>query len=230
MHVIRGISRLLIILAAFVLCGQSMAQSDQGESAGVFGLGQPQSVQNLPASKLRSRLESLPPQARSKALRWLQDFSFPEGDLETIEVDDEGNVFYADTLVPDPERVAASESAGAAVPESAPSTTLDDAFALHSRFGAPNVVFIDFDGDIISSTAWNGSVSQYDALPYDLDGDIFTFNDTERTRIVDIWHRVSEDLAPYDIDVTTEEPAVFDRYTGHILVTKSTDAGGQGMA
>ena len=105
-----------------------------------------------------ARLESLPPQASSKALRWLQDFSFPEADLDTIEVDDEGGVFYGDTLLPDPEPVEAGESAGPTLPAEAPVATLDDAFLLHSRPGSSNVVYIDFDGTIISGTAWNGTL------------------------------------------------------------------------
>jgi len=206
-----------------------MAQSDQGQNARVFGLGQPQSIQSLPAGKLRSRLESMPPQASSKALRWLQDFSFPEAVLNTIEVDDQGGVFYGDTLLPDPEEVEGAASAGPTLPGDAPTATLDDAFLLHSRPGSSNVVFIDFDGAIITGTAWNGTYSQLDALPYNVEGDGSTFSTLERTKIVDIWHRVSEDLAAYDIDVTTEEPATFTSTTGTILVTNSVDANGNNI-
>jgi hypothetical protein len=178
---------------------------------------------------LRSRLESLPPQASAKALRWLQDFSFPEADLDTIEVDAEGGVFYGDTLLPDPEKMEASASAGPTLPADAPVATLDDAFLLHSRPGSSNVVFIDFDGAVLTGTAWNGTYSQLDALPFNVEGDGSTFSTLERTRIVDIWHRVAEDLAPYDIDVTTEEPATFDSTTGTILVTHSVDANGNNI-
>jgi len=229
MRVIKGVSLLMVMLATLSLSGQSMAQSDQGESARVFGLGQPQSIQSLPAGKLRSRLESLPPQASGKALRWLQDFSFPEADLETIEVDDEGNIFYGDTLLPDPEEVEGAASAGPTLPGDAPTATLDDAFLLHSRPGSSNVVFIDFDGAIITGTAWNGTYSQLDALPYNVEGDGSTFSTLERTKVVDIWHRVSEDLAAYDIDVTTEEPTTFTSTTGTILVTNSVDANGNNI-
>jgi len=204
-----------------------LAQSDQGSKSRTFGLGQPQTVKELPPGQLKRKLESLPPKARANALRWLQDFSFPEADVETLHADDKGNIFYGDTLLPDP--VDAAESSAAATAEAAPATTLDDAFLLHSRPGAPNVVFIDFDGHTISGTAWNGAESSYDALPYDLDGTPSTFNTTERGRIVDIWHRVSEDLAPFDIDVTTEDPGTYDRYTGHILVTHTIDGAGKNM-
>jgi len=229
MQRIKGLALLTVFLGLYAASGALLAQSETGAQARVFGLGQPQSIQDLPAGQLKDRLESLPAQASIKALLWLQDFSFPEADLATIHADDEGNILYGDTLLPDPEGTAEAGAAGPTLPSEAPASTLDDAFALHSRPGAPNVVFIDFDGDIISGTAWNGSVSTYYARPYDLDGDPATFNTTERTRIVDIWHRVAEDYAPFDIDVTTEEPASFDRYTGHILVTHSIDDTGTPM-
>jgi hypothetical protein len=205
---------------------QLFAQSEQGIKAKIFGLGQPQTVKELPPGQLKRKLESLPPKARANALRWLQDFSFPESDLETLHADDQGNIFYGDTLLPEQTDAAASAPGEAGA---APVATLDDAFLLHSRPGAPNTVFIDFDGHTISGTAWNGSISSYDALPYDLDGSPSTFNDTERGRIVDIWHRVSEDLAPFNIDVTTEDPGSFNRYTGHILVTHTIDGAGNDM-
>ena len=226
MRLSKGVSLLLVLLFALLLSGQSFAQSNQGENARVFGLGQPQSIQSLPAGKLRSRLESLPPKASSRALRWLQDFSFPEADLDTIEIDSGGNVFYADTLLPDPVNTEQSGSAGPTLPADAPVATLDDAFLLHSRPGAPNVVFIDFDGATITGTAWNGTYSTLYAVPYNVEGDASSFSALERTRIVDIWHRVAEDLAPYDIDVTTEEPTSFNSNTGTLLVTHTNDANG----
>ena len=216
-------------MAVLFVSTSAFAQSEQGKSSRVFGQGQPRSVQELPAGKLRNRLDSLPPQARGKALRWLQDFSFPETDLATLEVDDNGDVFYGDTLLPDPEKVHAAETIESATPDAAPGTTLDDAFLLHSRPGAPNVVYIDFDGATISGTAWNGTHSTLIALPYNVEGDGSTFSELERTRIVDIWHRVAEDLAPYDIDVTTQRPSSFNSRTGTILVTHSIDANGNAI-
>ncbi len=101
-----------------------------------------------------------------------------------------------------------------------------DVFSLHSRPGSSNVVYLDFDGHTIENTAWNNSsgVASYEAVPYDLDGNAAVFNDEERSRIGEIWHRIAEDLAPFDIDVTTEEPAAFNSNTGRILITRSTTA------
>ena len=223
----------VLVVFATALAGQVYAQSDQGLSSRVFGQGQPVSVAELPPGQLKRKLEALPPQARGKALKWLQDFSFPEADVVTLDVDNEGNISYVDSLVV--EENAAADPVSGPEAEAAPVSTLDDAFALHSRPGAPNTVFIDFDGHEITATAWNNSrpddvrPATYYAKPYDLDGSPGTFNSTERGRIVDIWHRVSEDLAPFNIDVTTEDPGSFDRYTGHILVTHTIDELGEDM-
>lgn len=226
MRSLKGFLYPLAVLALIFVTGPAYTQSDQGEASRVFGHGHPQSIRDVPAGKLRNRLESLPPQASSKALRWLQEFSFPETDLDTIEIDENGGVFYGDTLLPDAGQLSADEMTDTPVTDAVPSSTLDDAFKLHSRPGSPNVVYIDFDGATITGTAWNGTHTQLDALAYNVEGDRSSFSAMERTRIIDIWHRVAEDLAPYDIDVTTERPAVFNSTTGTILVTHSIDANG----
>lgn len=220
-----------VLFAALSICivalsGPLLAQSDQGSSARVFGLSQPASVDELPPGQFKTKLKQLPPQARSRAVKWLQEFSFAEADVQSLDVDQEGGVFYADHLVV--EGTAEADPVTGTDAGVVPQGTLDDAFLLHSRPGAPNVVFIDFDGHDFSGTAWNGGAS-FQAKAYDLDGSPDTFNATERDRIVDIWHRVAEDLAPFNIDVTTEEPASFDRYTGHILVTHTIDKTGADM-
>lgn len=215
-----------LLLGLFFLSGVVAAQSNQALAARVFGQGQPQGVGDLPSGQLKNRLLSLPPQARARGLQWLQEISFTGTDLDVLRVDDDGGVLFADFLLPEPGENQQIAGLGIAA---APQSTLDDAFLLHSRPGAPNVVFIDFDGHVISGTAWNSGGNTLYARAYDLDGDPNSFNATERTKIVDIWHRVSEDLAPFDIDVTTEEPASFDRYTGRILVTRDDDETGASM-
>ena len=179
--ILRFVRISVLVVFATALAGQVHAQSDQGLSSRVFGQGQPASVGELPPGQLKQKLKALPPQARGKALKWLQDFSFHENDIVTLDVDGEGGVFYADTLVV--EQTAEADSAPAPGAEAAPVTTLDDAFALHSRLGAPNTVFIDFDGHVFSGTAWGGGAT-FNAKPYNLDSDPNTFNDTERGRIV----------------------------------------------
>jgi hypothetical protein len=80
-----------------------------------------------------------------------------------------------------------------------------DAFTLHSRPGASKVIYLDFDGHVITGTAWNdASRPSITAPPADWDGSPSTFSATEHSYIQEIWARVAEDYAPFDIDVTTE--------------------------
>ena len=220
--ILRFVRISLLVAFATALAGQVHAQSDQGSESRIFGQGQPASVADLPPGQLKRKILSLPPQARGNALKWLQDFSFPTEDVTTLDVDSQGGIFYVDSLVI--ERTDEVESAGEPGAEAAAGSTLDDAFVLHSRPGAPNTVFVDFDGHVFTATAWgSGTLS---ARAFDLDGDPNTFNSTERTKVVDIWHRIAEDMMPFDIDVTTEEPSSFDRYTGRILITHSQQTTG----
>ena len=75
----------LVFMALLFSSGQALAQPGNPPQ---YGIGFPQRVQDLPRGALRSRLESLPPQALGKALQWLQGFSFPEADLQSLHIDD----------------------------------------------------------------------------------------------------------------------------------------------
>ena len=82
---------------------------DTGQDARQFGLGAPASVGDLPAGAFRSRLQSMPPQARARALEWLQDFSFTDHDLDFLDADDEGGVLYVDSVLSDEGEVIPEE-------------------------------------------------------------------------------------------------------------------------
>ena len=75
---------------------------------------------------------------------------------------------------------------------------------LHSLPEATTKIFLDFDGNYEQSWSDNEHVV---TPPYDIDGDVDRFNELEQARIVETWKRVSEDYAPFNIDVTTEDPA-----------------------
>ena len=82
-----------------------------------------------------------------------------------------------------------------------------DAFTLHSRPGSQRVLYLDFDGHVIAGTAWNSaSVTSWTAPPFSTDADPLTFTDSERTVAIDVWRRVAQDFAPFDVDVTTADP------------------------
>ena len=80
-----------------------------------------------------------------------------------------------------------------------------DAFTLHSKPGSNRLIYLDFNGHVAQNTAW--SSSPLNAQAYDIDSNPGEFSAAERNNIKEIWQRVAEDFAPFDVDVTTEEPA-----------------------
>lgn len=173
--------------------------------------------------ELLATLASLSPEARARALPYISPHEYDRTD---ISISYEGYVMSkcapvampAGYVLPAP----APGPAAAPVPIASPP-------AYNSKPGATNVIYLDFNGATITGTAWNSSVTSYDALPYNLDGDATTFSDTEQTAIRRIWERVAEDFAPFDVNVTTVEPTTFTRTTGTILITRSQDGGGTNM-
>ena len=90
-----------------------------------------------------------------------------------------------------------------------PAYPLDQTFLLHSRPGAPRVIVLDFDGLVLDRTLWNSQFSLANGTVvggYDTDGDPLTFSSDERLAVQEVWERVSEDYAPFDVDVTTQDP------------------------
>jgi len=88
---------------------------------------------------------------------------------------------------------------------------LAETFTLHSRPGAAKVIYLDFTGHTTANTPWNSGVNANVNIvtpAFDLDGDPSTFNNAERTAIQDIWRRVSEDYAAWDVNVTTADPGL----------------------
>jgi hypothetical protein len=196
----------------------------------LYGKGQPRSERELPPGQLRQSIEKLPLKARVRAMRWLQDFSFPVEDVNNLRVDKHGGIHYADMFSPGP---VAEESV--AVPDGAIAADPDKVFKLHSNPGSSNVVFLDFDGMVLENNVWNYYLdARLVALPFDPSNNdnpptVANFTQDELNRIAEIWHRIAEDFAAFDIDVTTEEPAVFTSTTGRILFTHDVDADGKKM-
>lgn len=223
-------SAVALLTASAVAFAAPAGNPGQGAKHGrMFGRGAPFSVSDLPAGKLRRDLESRSAQARGKALGWLHEFEFPDTDTDTLRVDKDGGVFYEDAI----ELPTEPQEAPAPVAESSdtPIAAVENPFALHSRRGALGTVYLDFTGHTITKTAWNAStgVDPLVAQPFDLDGSPSTVGTAEKAAIAEIWHRVAEDYAAFDIDVTTEEPASFGPTVGRVLITRSTDANGKAM-
>lgn len=112
------------------------------------------------------------------------------------------------TPPPAPSPRATTDGTALASAEPAASYTLAETFSLHSRPGATRTVYLDFDGGtLLSTNSWllNGLTSLL--FPgWTLDSSA-AFSDAERTLVQEVWARVSEDFAPFDVDVTTQEPA-----------------------
>lgn len=83
--------------------------------------------------------------------------------------------------------------------------------ALHSRPSASVKFFLDFDGHFES--IW-GSYSNVTTPVFDRDADPTTFSDSELSTIQEVWQRVAEDFAPFNVDVTTEDPGDFSNGVG----------------
>ncbi|HMJ91947.1 MAG TPA: zinc-dependent metalloprotease family protein [Candidatus Acidoferrum sp.] len=220
----RFISRGSVTLLLTFLCSIIVAAAQPRPRE--FRRGSLRGVEDLPLSRLRSRIERLPAAKRVRALEHLKDFHFTESDLPSLDVDDDGAIYYADHFansdpVPAEEDPVIAEAA-------APVAPFPNALVFHSRPGASNIIYLNFTGDSVTGTAWNTSLSRstIPAVAFSTDSDYSTFSDAEQTAIKRIWMRVAEDFAPFNVDVTTERPATFTTRTAHALITRNTDANG----
>jgi Bacterial pre-peptidase C-terminal domain len=143
----------------------------------------------------------------------------------TLWFDTTGAAFFIDPPLPKGTAPEPSvPTANAAIPSF-------NAFILHSRIGSSKTIYLDFDGHTLGANDWNLPVG-YNALPFDPDGSPGAFSENEKLTIIDIWQRVAEDYAPFDVDVTTELPTVgaLDRTTSsdvnygvRALITNTSD-------
>jgi Calx-beta domain/RTX calcium-binding nonapeptide repeat (4 copies)/Metallo-peptidase family M12B Reprolysin-like len=80
---------------------------------------------------------------------------------------------------------------------------------LSSNPSAAAKLFLDFNGHTTSGTEWNtrfNGGAAFTTPAYSIDADTSTFLTTEINNITEIWKRVAEDYAPFNIDVTTIDP------------------------
>ena len=85
---------------------------------------------------------------------------------------------------------------------------LADTFKLHSRPTATKTIYMDFDGFTAVGTSWNRAynIQQIVSPAFDPDGNGAAFSDNELRTIQAAWQRVAADFAPFDVNVTTEDP------------------------
>lgn len=190
----------------------------------------------------------------------LLKMSFHINDLSSLHVDQSGMPYHVCTFtntlsisqgnpqtplqqtyseIPNGDQAISANLAGAPLPYPGilAETPISSPPIRHSRPGSPRVLFLDFNGHVVTNTAWNLQtntlwnptpirVARWDCRPFDIDGTTNTFSPEEQTCILQIWERVSEDYAPFDVDVTTEQPAIWTTHTAHALITQSNDVNG----
>lgn len=113
-------------------------------------------------------------------------------------------------VLPVPETLP--EFAGPEPVAAAAAFPLSDTFSLSSLPGADKTIYLDFDGHTTSGQNWNWSFNggnDINTPAYDTNGSA-GFSNGELDRIQQIYLRVAEDFAPFNLNVTTQEPPVDD--------------------
>jgi PKD repeat protein len=118
--------------------------------------------------------------------------------------------------------------------------TTKDAFSLHSNPDSPLRIYLDFTGHTTSDPYWDSyGGSTFYSAPLDYDSNPASFSQAERVAIGKVWSAVAEDFAPWDVDVTTQEPDVEDlkmtsnsdtRYGVRIVMTPTAFMNAGGVA
>jgi hypothetical protein len=190
------------------------------------GIGEPAKIGELPKGEFRATLEALPRQAQGRALELLQKGNVPIEDFVHLRVDRSGYLLFVD---PDSDFEGAFAQGAEEITAPPSEISEANAFLLHSKPGATNILYLDFDGHNVQNSFWNSynsGKSMHPMRPYSRDTDYDNFSQTEIDIIVDSWRQVAEDFAPFNIDVTTQEPVSFGSMVGHVLVTQPQDADG----
>lgn len=128
-----------------------------------------------------------------------------------LRMDRQGRLHYVcEGLLPLQNLVVSAETTGGGTSSGTLSVT--DTFLLHSKPGASKVIYLDFDGHTTIGTIWNSNFAGGADIvtpPYSTDATVTTaFSTVELDNIYSIWLRVAEDFAPFDVDVTTQDPGL----------------------
>ena len=187
---------------------------------------EPVALGAIPHQPLRERIAALAPSGRDAALAMLGRSPRLLADAAHLQVTARGALYYINcpchpgggpVLAP---KATATPGGPAMAP--IPIATPP---AYSSLPGAPNTLYLDFNGEVISGTLWNTTrgVATWNTRPFDTDSTPTTFSDSEQDAIYLIWQRVSEDYRPFNVNVTTVLPATFGPRVARALITESTD-------
>src|SRR5690606_8519996 len=92
-------------------------------------------------------------------------------------------------------------------------TADQDPFKLHSKPGSKKTIYQDFDGHTLTGTYWNDNHPD----PFLLRAPSWSSDSARSADMTSVWRRVAEDFAPFDVDVTTEDP-------GYDAINRSSSA------
>ncbi|TWH03151.1 fibronectin type III domain protein [Nocardioides sp. J9] len=119
----------------------------------------------------------------------------------------DGSTYAVDEWGPPPAEPPAEDRVEAALASTLTASATTDVFRLHSKPGSNRTIYLDFKGGLLlAGNSW--LLQGLTTLLYpgwSLDSSP-AFSDAERAVILEVWARMAEDFAPFDIDVTTEEP------------------------
>jgi len=201
----------------------------------LFGKGHPFQVEDLPDGELKKQLKKLSKEELKNALERLHKHTYSAEETASLRSDPHGMIYYACIQTPESKAMMRALTPPAAAPSSTTRSGVAQSNvpiasppAYHSRPGCSKIIYLDFNGHVIQQTGWNESfnITKWDTYPFDLDGDETTFNDAEQTFMFHVWQRMAEDYAPFDVDVTTEEPAQITATVGCVVFTKNLDKNG----
>ncbi len=240
-------SALTILAMLSMICLPAHAQKEQKE---VFGKGHPFTIDELPDGPLKTKLSTLKAAALNRAMDKLHDITFANFDAaQHLRADNNGGIFFVcpqnhagckhppgecdgdheGETEPAPEPENLEEPAIEKAPVS-----VDSPPAYNSKPDAPYHIYLDFNGATVSGKAWNDAFgyATWNCRVWTLDGDRTTFSDLEQNDMREIWERIAEDYAPFNINVTTDVSYDPDNYTGDknrvgwLLFTETIDKNG----
>lgn len=115
-----------------------------------------------------------------------------------------GRILFIDDPITPPQSTS--------IPDHISGIALDDFLSLNSNPDSQRTIFLDFDGHTVpAETYWDtesepGDPTVAGVYPaFSIDGDP-AFSDEEKEIIIDAWAAVAEDYAPFNVNVTTEDP------------------------
>jgi Fibronectin type III domain/Metallo-peptidase family M12B Reprolysin-like len=130
------------------------------------------------------------------------------GHLRELLVEDPSAWLDADAQLYYQEPARTEGATSAATAAAAATAPLSQTFLLHSKPGSQRTIYLDFDGHDVTGTVWNEghrlAPGFYPA--WSLDTNRSAFSSAEREAVQSVWQRVAEDYAPFDVDVTTQDP------------------------